>query len=410
MTPNAKVVFLHVGCRKSGTTTLQLGLRLAADTLREAGVEQPLGARGGTMKGLVDPLRSAVAAGDISLARPAVTRLAALVRESPYDRHIVSLEALAEMPAEATSLVVEALREFDTQVIVTLRPWAFTIPSEWQQLVKSRFTGDYVGYAQAIAGRADTSELACQSDAFHRRQDVADVVTRWRAADPGLPVHVILVPQGRETRPDLYDLFCQVVGLDPRLLVVPDRVVNPSISHADAEVLRLLNDALGDKLANTRGNYRYSVRNWIAVNAMMRGSSGTKIRLPHELEEWATRETARQVAEVRDHGCEVLGDAEGFASPRLRGDDFVPATDAEVAEAAAAVLANLAQRHDRQRRQERRRTKQLARKRARKRARTRQARAAAPTGSPAGRAARTVRSLRGRAATRLRNLRRRAGS
>jgi hypothetical protein len=398
MGKDSKVVFLHVGCRKSGTTTLQLGLRLAADQIRSTGLEQPLGARGGIMQGLVDPLRNAIAVGDIERARPAVEGLAELVRESPYDRHIVSIEALAEMPVEATRLVVEALAEFDTHVIVTLRPYALTIPSEWQQLVKSRFTGEYPPYARAIAGDAETDELAAQAEAFRRRQDVADVVRRWRAADAELPVHVILVPQGRETRPDAYDLFCEVVGLDRQLLVAPDRVVNPSISHADAEVLRLLNQELGDHLANTRGNYRYSVRNWIAVNSMMRGSTGTKIRLPRELEEWATLEAQRQVAEVRGAGCEVLGDAQSFATPSLSGDDFVPATDAEVARAAAAVLANLAQRHDQQRRRERRQARQLARKRAQQR----ESRAAAADAAPARRTARAVRSLPRRLTARMR--------
>lgn len=349
-----KTVFLHVGCRKSGTSALQLGLRTAADELRAEGLEQPLGARGGIMTGLLDPL----AGDDVAARESAVERLASIVRESEHPRHLVTLEAMAELGEEATSLVVRALAEFDTHVVVTARPWAYTIPSEWQQLVKSRFVHDYPSFAQAVHDPASASEeLAVEAARFRRRQDVADVVRRWRAADPELPVHVIWVPQSRHAVPGLTELFCHVVGVDPETLPVPDRLVNPSISHEHAEVLRLVNIALGDRLRNSRGNYRYSVRKWIAVGTMMKGSPGSRIRLPRHLEAWASEEARRQVEAVRAAGCDVHGDEDAFVHPELSGDDFVPATDAEVARAAAGVIADLAAGHDRDRRRESRKGK-----------------------------------------------------
>ena len=393
MPDQTKTVFLHVGCRKSGTSALQLGLRRAADRLRELGLEQPLGARGGTMAGLITPVQRALG-GEEEVGRVAVAALAEKIRRSEQPRHLITLEALAELPAEATSLIVTGLAEFDTRVIVTARPWPLTIPSEWQQRVKSRFTGGYLEYAAAVR-RPDgaTGELAQEADDFRRRQDVADVVRRWRAADPELPAHVILVPQSRHTRPGLIDLFCDVIGVAPGELAIPDRMINESLSHEKAEVLRLVNLALGDRLQNRRGNYRYSVRKWIAVATLMRGSSGAKIRLPRELEDWASEETARQVEELRREGCDLLGDPDGFIRPDLPGEDFVPASDAEVAQAAAAALADLAARHARRRRQ------------ARKRARTRRARRSQRQGTGAGVSApasagarRAVGSLRGRVA------------
>lgn len=354
--PNAgthatKTVFLHVGCRKSGTSALQLGLSRGADALREAGLEQPLEGRGQVQRGLVKPLLAAVE-GDVPAARKAVARLAAAIRDSDRPRHLVTLEALAEMPAEATALVAEGLAEFDTRVVVTARPWALTIPSEWQQLVKSRFTGEYVDFARAV--RDGQGPLAADADRFRRRQDVADVARRWRAGAPDLPVHVILVPPSREVRPGLTDLFCDVVGIDPTLLAMPDRLVNQSLTHDNAEVLRLVNVALGDRLPNLRTDYRDGVRKWIAVRTMMRGATGSRIRIPRELEGWARGESARQLDELRRAGCDVRGDADAFVDPDLPGDDFVPASDAEVARAAAATLADLAEREARQQRRARR--------------------------------------------------------
>jgi hypothetical protein len=354
---SSKTVFLHVGCRKSGTTALQLGFRRAAGRVRRHGLQRPLGARGGTMTGLRDPLYRTLEGEDPDAAVRAVARLADRIRADKRPRHLITLEALAELPEEATRVVVEGLAEFDLRVVITTRPWALTIPSEWQQLVKSRVSVPYEDFARAVRD-PDTAdgELAREALRFRRRQDVADIATRWRAGDPQLPVHVILVPSNRHISPGITDMFCSLVGVDRRLLPTIDRVVNPSISHADAEVLRLVNIALGDRLADARRGYRRSVRKWVA-RPMMKKSSGGRIRLPHDLEEWASAESRRQLDEILAFGCDVVGDAGSWVEPPLPGDDFVPATDAEVAAAAARVIADLATWHDRQQELQRKRRK-----------------------------------------------------
>ncbi len=353
----SRTVFLHVGCRKSGTSALQLALRQGAAALDELGLAQPLLGRASTTRGLVEPLRRA-AAGDPAPARAAVAALADRIRASDRPTHLVTLEALAEMPAEVAAIVVDGLAAFDTHVVVTVRPWALTIPSEWQQQVKSRYTGEYVAYAEAVRDPAGASPAAAEEAAlFRRRQDVAGVVERWGAGARPPSVHVLLVPRDRDARPDLLDLFCGLVGIDRALLRAPSRVVNQSLSREDAEVLRRVNLTLGDTLTDLRGDYRYSVRKWIAVQAMMRRgrSPGGRIRLPRDLEDWAEQESLRQLDRVRAAGADVVGDVDGFLRPVLAGDDHDPLTDAEVATAAAVVIAELAREHAKQRRRSLRR-------------------------------------------------------
>ncbi len=401
MATETKTVFLHVGCRKSGTTAVQLGFRKAAKRLRADGLEQPLGARGGTMSGLRDPVLETLRTGDPAPAEEAVARLASLVRESDAPRHLVSLEALAEMPAEATSIIVGGLAEFEVHLVITARPWALTIPSEWQQLVKSRFTSDYLEFAEAVHDPSSVEgALAEEGARFRHRQDLADVVRRWRAAAPALPVHVILVPP-RDVTPGITEMFCSVVGVDPARIPTVDRVVNPSISHENAEVLRLVNQALGTRLENTRSNYRYSVRKWIAVGSMMKGSPGARIRLPGHLDAWAFAESQRQLDEIRELGCEVLGDPDSYVTPRLGGEDVAVPSDAAVAQAAAEVLADLASWHHQQRRDQR------ARQRRRRAAKKRRRLAAQqpPVGAVPGARGRVTSALRrrlGRVRARLR--------
>ena len=163
-----KTVFVHVGCRKTGTSHLQFGLKRAPKRVLKAGLAQPLGERGGIMRGLLLPLQAA-AEGDVAAADRAVSDLARTIRESEQPRHLITLEALAELPAEATAPLIRGLAEFDTRLIVTARSWAHTIPSEWQQRIKGRYTGEYVEYAEAIrtpdeVGPSSPRSRSCSGD------------------------------------------------------------------------------------------------------------------------------------------------------------------------------------------------------------------------------------------------------
>jgi hypothetical protein len=348
MPPEDKTVFLHVGCRKSGTSALQRGLAVGAEPLREAGLHQPLLGRGATTSHLVRPLQRAAEEGNPAAARKVVSRFAKLVEDHPAPRHLVSLEALAELPAEVTAVVVEELADVDLRVVVTARPWALVIPSEWQQRVKSRGASGYDEYTRTVRNPEAAGGLAPEAAAFHRRQDLADIARRWKAGDPDLPLHVVLVPPRREGQPGLVDLFADLVGVEPALLHVPDRNLNPSLGYAEAEILRHVNLALGNRLHHLRGDYRYSVRKWLAQR-MMKGSQGSRIRIPREFEAWAVEESARQVGELPGLGVDVRGDVQGFSRPDLPGDDFVRPSDAEILQRAGALLADLAVEHERNR-------------------------------------------------------------
>ena len=103
-----KTVFVHVGSRKTGTSHLQFGLKRAPKRVIRAGLAQPLGERGGIMRGLLLPLQAA-ADGDLAAAERAVTALARNIRESEQPRHLITLEALAELPVEATAPLIRGL-------------------------------------------------------------------------------------------------------------------------------------------------------------------------------------------------------------------------------------------------------------------------------------------------------------
>jgi len=336
----ARALFLHVGCRKSGTSALQRGLRDSAEALAGHGLAQPLRQRTAVQHRLVEPVRRSLAgAGTVP---PRLQRLVDQVRTSPVPRHLVSLEALAEWGTDATGLVLDACAGLDVHVVITARPWALTIPSEWQQRVKSRYTGGYLEWAAAVRDPS-RSDLAAEAHGFRLRQDVADVARRWGAGSGRVRTHVVLVPPVPDPA-GLLEPFCDVIGVDPGLVTLPDLVINPSLSHPDAELLRRVNLALGDRLADP-GAYATSVRRAIVQRVMM-DQSGDRIRLPREHEAWATEQGERQLSELRELGCEIVGDEAAYLRPRLPGTDVETPTGDELAAAAADVLAALAVGHD----------------------------------------------------------------
>src|SRR3546814_11958587 len=112
-------VFLHVGTRKSGTSYLQLALRKSVDALSEQGVALMFRTREANVRRQLLPLRELVATGDPAAARAAMEWTARRIRQRPDDRHLITLEDLAELPEPAIRVFAEGIAEFALEVGVT---------------------------------------------------------------------------------------------------------------------------------------------------------------------------------------------------------------------------------------------------------------------------------------------------
>ncbi len=331
-------VYLHIGTRKSGTSYLQKALRESVETLRSQDVELAFKTRKGQVVRQLRPLQQYAAGGDRGPAEASVVAMADKMRRHPDLTHLVTLEDLAELPAPAASLMLEALADVDLHVVVTARHWGYTIPSEWQQCVKERDTVTYADFVTAIRDRTPDAEK------FLDRQDLPSLVERWGATVEPDHLHVIAVPPSSRTDGTLLQLFCGLVGIDPETLKIPRGTINQSIQLDQAETLRRVNVALGERLPDLDTDYRFGVREWLTRASLM-SRAQSSIRLPAEFGEWCAAEARAQYDGLLALGVDLIGDPADLLLP----DDFATAgdevSDAEVAQVAVDALADLAALH-----------------------------------------------------------------
>lgn len=348
-------LYLHVGSRKTGTSYLQQAVYASADALAEQGVGLPLPSRGRHQK-VIDALRAI--GDDGSIPRPSRKRLRAFARAcdgAGTERLLVSHEDLAEMDATRAGALVAAAGErpagpeqgVEVHLVITARDLRRQVPSEWQQSVKSRLLLPYEEYVRAVMERRP------EGAQFWGRQDVLHIAARWAATLPPERVHVVTVPPVGSSPLLLGQRVGGLVGFDPAVLS-SGRPVNTSLGAGQAELLRRLNVALGDRLTDVSGSYAKAVRVGISRRLLMR-QPGPSLGFPARYEARLAEESARVVAGITDRGYKVVGDLDDLVS-RPDGDEHDPAVfdDARVAEAAVEALVRVAVDGDPRRRKGRR--------------------------------------------------------
>lgn len=330
-------VVVHVGTRKSGTSYVQKVLRDSAPQLAEQGVDLTYKRWIGHREQQLAPLRRMAETGDDTGARENVAWMVERFSSMPDITHVLTLEDLAELPPEVADLYMGGLAGFDLHLVVTARHWGVVLPSEWQQNVKERYTGTYTDYLAAVRERRGP-----EADAFLARQDLPSILTRWGHLLPPERVHVLVVPP-RPANKDLpLEMFCGLVGLDPAPLFKPRGAINESLGQDQAEMLRRINVALGDRLPNKDGDYATGVREWLTRQTLMR-SSRSKVLLPPDYLGWCREESERQRAAAEAY--HVVGDAADLLVPEDLPTADPAVADAAVAQQAVSTLADLAVVH-----------------------------------------------------------------
>jgi hypothetical protein len=332
-------LYLHVGSGKTGTSALQLALWSSTDALTAAGIATPLVGRGPHVREILHPLGWVPGSGFTGeIDRRSLGRLGARLRRATGVRVVLSNEDLAEAGPSPIAALIETAQaaDLDVQVLVTARDWAQQLPSEWQQFLKDRLMMDY----ETFLARARDRDGPV-GERFWRRQDVLGICERWGASLEPKRVHVIVVPPSSIDRGAIFQLFGDVVGFDPSLLTRSARDFNASFGYREAEVLRRLNVALGDRLPDFVHEYLPAIRNVLIRRVLPRGASA-RIPLPPHHVQWVRRTSEERVAALVDRGYHIHGDpkllvpAPGVGRP-------VPDLDAtEIADVALRTLADFA--------------------------------------------------------------------
>ena len=339
-------LYVHVGLGKTGTSSLQRGLWDSVDALAGAGVGVPFVGREAHLRRLLRPLGWVPSKGFVRPVAETLPRVQRRLRRTPGERLLISNEDLCEAgPGQIAAFREQAEpAELDVRVIVTARDWSKQLPSEYQQFLKHRMTLTYREFLDAVREREGRF-----GEHFWIRQDLLGVCERWGQGLPPENVHVIPVPPMDVDPEAVFRSFGQVVGYDPESLRIPTQDVNASFGVVEAEVLRRLNTALGDRLPDYEKDYGPGLRRPLAKGVLPRKASA-RLPLPPGDVEWVRAAGERQRDGLLAHGYTLHGDPELLVAPADSGAPLPPVDEAEVSAAAITTLANFAAFTHRQRR------------------------------------------------------------
>lgn len=330
--------FLHVGTPKSGTSYLQSIFWSSREPLINQGLRLPLTRTDHffitlALRGWLDETV------DRPKAFTVLDRLADALAAEPAPRTLISHELLAPVAAEQAQRLHALLAGFEVHLIVTVRDLVRQIPAAWQQHVKQRADMPYSEFVAAVMERGPGSEH------FWSVQDVPGVVARWRGALPPERVHIVTVPAPGSSPAVLLERFCSVVGVDPKTLDVTSARSNPSLGAAQAELLRRVNVALGERLPHPRAGYGRVAKRYLAEQVLA-DQPGQPLRLPSDAADWSRRVSTQMVERLSAAGYDVVGSLDDLLPAQEGPTAPTAVTEAEVAEVASQALATLLdQRH-----------------------------------------------------------------
>jgi hypothetical protein len=332
---------MHVGSPKTGTTFLQQVLWSQRDELKEQGLLLP--GRGfndhwlacmdlrerheqvpqseGVWERLVE--RTGEWDGDVLVSH----ELFAGARRRPIRRAVADLSEVSD----------------EVHVVVTVRDLARQIPAEWQEHVKHRSTIRFADFVQAVRERGPEAQW------FWLVQDFPRLVERWARHLPPERVHVVTVPPPSSGPDVLWGRFARTVGLEPAAFSLDVRRSNTSVGLEQAELVRRLNEELGERLTR-QGAYSVLVKDNLAHD-MLSQRPGTRLGLTRDEWDFAVEHAHGMVRDIKALGVDVVGDLQDLVPS---GEPPTAESHAELAiervlEEAVAALAASLEAHDRTR-------------------------------------------------------------
>ncbi|KXK60151.1 hypothetical protein AWW66_20400 [Micromonospora rosaria] len=290
----ARRVYLHVGAPKTGSTYVQDVWWGNRDALKGAGILLP-GTAAAHDQAMTD-LR-AVSWRDPD-ARWTWDRLAGEARRWAGDV-IISNEGLGAATGDQAARAVASLAPAEVHVIVAGRDLWRTFPSMWQQSIRARSTWRFESFLRAV----ETGKF----DSFWEHHTPTRMLRRWGDLVPAERRHLVTVPPPGAPRDLLWRRFAGIVGIPDGLCELPAPTSNPSLGAAEVEVLRRVNQALGDRYPH-RTPYQRVVQRHL-VNAVLK-QRGNELRfgVGPDRADWVRDLAERQIEELSAYPCRVAGD------------------------------------------------------------------------------------------------------
>ncbi|GAB3927670.1 hypothetical protein GCM10011575_10520 [Microlunatus endophyticus] len=325
---------LHIGPHKTGTTTLQAGLGQNRASLREQGVVYPgrqnheLNAATAVSSRTVEPGQS------VETSTAAWFEMLDEIRSSGARLGVLSSEFYSETPQERIEWLLERLGS-DVQVVITLRPLASILPSQWQQYIQNRLVYPWDEWLQAILSEPRSGKI---TPTFWLRHRHDLLVRRWVEVAGRERVTVIAVD---ERDPEfVVRSFEELLDVVPGTLTPRDLRSNRSLALEEVELVRRFNQ-LYRSAGYTGTDYttliRYGAIRRLQEQPVAAGSHS--IRLPGWAAQRAGEIARMMVTDIIDSGVKIMGPIRDLDRSARTPADNDPAVDNPTIDSVSADLA-----------------------------------------------------------------------
>ena len=317
---------LHIGLMKTGTTALQRAASNRRKTLLRHGVRYPGKLYNHRQPALALMNRTAFSQ---SRTRPPEDEWTDLLRDVEHDsaRKIwISNEFICGCDEHTAQRFLDDLGP-RVHVVVTVRSVASTLPSLWQQYLKTGSTQDLPQWlATVLDEAADPSTLPSN----YRRNDQGDVVSRWAKLAGADNVTVVIADKTHPQRVQM--VFEAMLGLPAGTLDPPrmhGSITNRSFSSEEASLFLQINRILPQGKVTRDEIIR--ILQGGAMTRVLDERRPPRTDQPLALPLWARTRASelghRYAKVISDSGVAVVGDlAELSRVPDMEGRSTAPDT------------------------------------------------------------------------------------
>jgi hypothetical protein len=333
-------VYFHIGLHKTGTTYVQNVLRANRQKLRDQKVLYPGGEGFPVQVFAVWDLMGRRPKGSSDARIPGAWRAmmdATLAAGLPTT--LISSEFLSLASVKQVRTAINAFPGHEAHVIVTARDLGRILVSAWQEEVKNRGPWTWDEFSSSVRDPAKAAIAPARG--FWLRQDLPAILETWESAVPVERIHVVTVPRPGSSPDLLMDRIGSVVGFNASRLNEPAPWANETVGVAGTEVIRRLNDRLGEL------NQRQYDRVMKLTVARLLAARGEPVRfsLPEEDYPWVRDRGDQMIKAIQARGYDVVGDIAELESEPTSGRRPDDPTDAELLETALTALAGLSEKY-----------------------------------------------------------------
>lgn len=312
---------LHIGPHKTGSTAIQDALHQARREMASQGVRYASARRhdGPAARWVTDRM---IPGQDAARGQRLWEEVVAAMRDRSYARRVFSSEFLSDATDAQIDRIVDALGADQTYVVLTLRPIAKILPSQYQQSVHRGSVAPYQPWLEQVL-RFPDSPIALR---FWRRHRHDELVRRW-GERLGFDRVIALVVDASDfsMAPRSFE---GLLGLAAGTLADKKVMANRSYTLAELELVRRFHEQARAEGMTEARRHRLILRASRHVKSRVPEKGEAKLYTPDWAVEAANGVGQETIDNLSRYGVRIIGDLNSLAEASL--DTGVEVADVQI--------------------------------------------------------------------------------